>query len=297
MREIFIYLSASIPFVSVFLGCVQKPEMNQTAESRASSQEKILVPRIASGGVDKVPEIKDGSGLSKDVLRPSYSCGEQGIISERIADCKKKNPTTSQVPFSEHSQNGAWSLVVLAADGSEVWRDNQTNLVWSDRIGWQSQMRFNWCHASGSNNKVYSQQAESDPFFWCSTQRFQNQFAPISLCAEDSISLNGTQDSDSGKGGLGILRGASTPIAWRLPSISDFQSAFAHGAGKIFPRLDKNSNPPVGRVHSRIFWTSSVFSSNRRQAWVFDFGLGKADLNFRSLATHSVRCVASDNNL
>jgi hypothetical protein len=58
--------------------------------------------------------------LSTPPARASEPCGTTGTVDQRITAC-----ATSAL-------DGAWSLVARTANGSEVWRDNSTRLIWGD---------------------------------------------------------------------------------------------------------------------------------------------------------------------
>jgi hypothetical protein len=117
---------------------------------------------------------------------------------------------------------------------------------------------FNWCHASGSNNKQGSPDAEEDPMGICTLAQYQDALAPRSVCAEDPVHLNGTTVSVAAKGGLGKLAGATTDLVWWLPSIYRLRKAYEHGADRVLPRSFTG------------VWTSTMDSYNRRNAWVFE---------------------------
>ncbi len=283
-----------VSLVCIFLGGCYPSSAPESLT--ASLSKNPSVPSISTGGLTQIPEAADTSGLNAGLPRPTSSCGNAGSIADRIVDCRTKNSAVALVEKITSSRKVSWSLVSRTVEGSEVWRDNETHLVWSDRIGWSSRQVFNWCHASGSNNKSGSPYAENDPFFWCSGEKFQDQLAPVSACVEDSVNLNGILQSDQAKGGLGKLQGATTPFLWRLPSIGEVGKAFSNGAAKVLPRVAETQDPPIGGLHQRTFWTSTIFAANRRMAIVFDFRLGKADINFRSPDSHSVVCVGEESS-
>lgn len=60
---------------------------------------------------------------------PPLSCGTNGSVRERIADCATRRSSSGTRGGFE------WRLVTHVPEGSEVWRDEATGLVWSDTAG------------------------------------------------------------------------------------------------------------------------------------------------------------------
>jgi len=165
--------------------------------------------------------------------------------------------------------------VTRTEGGREVWRDNLTGLIWSDIVSWGA----TWCEASGSNNKLGSPYGEVDPVGLCSGLS-QNQKDPISVCTEDETYLNGIAPLPykidyASKGGLGKLRGATTPLTWWLPYPGDFDVAYEHGSAKILPNL------------SNSLWTRS---NDGNWAWAFD-AFGERFWSRARQYGAAVRCV------
>ncbi len=236
---------------------------------------RVPVARTSSATTGVTPATNQ-SGLST-VSAPSQDCGQTGTLASRIADCIVQNPSTASHSDGSNPQKYNWSLVAKQA-GVAVWKDNLSGLIWSDRIGGTSFIA-NWCHAGGTNTKPNSALYESDST--CSDPSKQSQTAPVSLCAEDPLNLNGTLNSDIAKGGLGKLSGATTPVVWKLPSIDEFKTAFEHGAGVVLPNMAAN------------YWTSTVDSSNYFNAYALLGDNGSVTLDARS-NLKPVRCVAID---
>jgi hypothetical protein len=187
---------------------------------------------------------------------------------------------------------GSWTLVTVykhgAANGTtcdstcrEVWRDDRTGLVWSDKIG---SFSANWCGAAGSSNRSGSPYAEDDPAGICDSEFSQSQTSPVSLCFEDSdwlttptVATDGsTFEYDSAKGGM---RKLTTPsVRWRLPTINDWKLANVNGVRRVLPNM------------SSSFWSASVRSGDRSYAWLFNGYYGYINYDYRSQG-NSVRCV------
>jgi hypothetical protein len=180
----------------------------------------------------------------------------------------------------------------------EVWRDDRTGLLWSDQLGDQSgsytadQDAFNWCKATGSSNKAGSPYAEDDPNDFCDNATYQNQTTPTSLCAEDATYLltptgitdTTTYEFDNPKGGMRAaanydVEGDSPSVYWRLPTVYDWYQANSNGVRQVLPRMGGNS-----------FWSASVYSVNRSDAWYFLGDDGDVSVYDRSDGLH-VRCV------
>ncbi len=209
-------------------------------------------------------------------------CGLSGTIYSRINDCMTQNPSVSLFSDASMPKKYEWALVTKTSTIA-IWRDNLTGLIWSDQIGGPA-FSSNWCHASGSNNKSGSPFQENDAVY-CGNPTYQSQTSPISLCAEDSMNLNGTVTSDDAKGHLGKLSPATTPeVTWRLPSVEDWKSAWIHGAGKVLPNLNA------------LYWTSTVNLTNTAGAWDFFGSSGGFNSTSRNL-TRAVRCVGSSDSM
>lgn len=297
------FLAAQL-FITVVcaLGCIKRDynssgvkESEASGEVAAPKVPNPLVPRIATGGLP-ANQVRAPYDFNIGVkVFPENDCGLNGSIEDRIADCSKKNPQKSSMIDKKSAKNASWSLVVrgglprvedaenanakAVSNAVEVWRDNLTGLIWSDAIG-GAEGKFNWCHASGSNNKKGSSYAEDDPFDFCDSEKFQNQTAPISLCVEEKELLNGTLESDPAKGGLGLLKGATTSVTWWMPTLDDYRLAFSHGAKYVLPHLTE-----------RAEWSASVFSWQRLGAWLFSGADGFVGLGETRNLRYGVRCV------
>ena len=217
------------------------------------------------------------------------ACGNVGTIEARIADCKSKNGLWAFYDGKKYGQDGEgdWKLVsVLDNSGKfEVWRDERTKLLWSDKAS----SDYNWFRAAGyvpSNNSVEQSVAETGyDAVSGSPMQFQPS-SPISVCLdvndEGAIAAGGvigipydmTTETDF-KAGL-----AYPQVTWRLPSRNDWYLAEVNGIRKVLPNMDNS------------FWSSSSYSNNRNYAWFFYGVNGNMGVSDRG-NSDSVRCVAS----
>jgi hypothetical protein len=251
----------------------------------------LTVNELFGLGQHEVPKITGDVAPSftitaTTVVRPTYVCGKSGTtIAAKIADCGARNPAMATwygtlgeswtLVTAYPINNGAFNdgtTCVAATSCREVWRDNRTQLVWSDTIG-----DYNWCHASGSNNKSGSPYAEVDPEGFCSDATYQDQTSPISVCAEDATYLTTPTDGDDDKGGL--KAGTTPSVKWRLPSWDDWAVANTNGI-----------RTSLGITSGR-FWSSSVISYLPGSAFDFYGSYGGQGYWYRE-ALRSVRCVA-----
>jgi hypothetical protein len=185
---------------------------------------------------------------------------------------------------------GDWSLVTVVDDNGtkyEVWRDERTKLLWSDRA---TQGLYNWYRASGYSKPsadsiretdFTSQPGQLDPV----SNTIIQPTSPISVCPDvvsGKIAAGGgtyenyaPNPETNFKGNLNYSNG----IIWKLPSIEDFKLADVNGIRKVLPRMDFD------------FWTSSSFSQYRRSAIVFYGSDGLSNAMNRYDYYNSVRCV------
>lgn len=233
--------------------------MNLATEATATSY---------ANGYRLVPELTEddtgGSGTVIPVTRPSVDCGSTGTITTRIADCALSWDGT----VNGNAGQGRWQLVSRMS-GHEVWRDEQTGLMWSEA----SATGHNWCRASGNQ--------ESADAFLCGLNA-------LSACAEftgaDEVFAGDDYSSGSyadEKAGLGALTVPS--VRWRLPTKYDYQTADNHGVRFVLksPGTD------------RRFWTATVSNSDAAQAVVFDDEQGLISTVLRSSTSVRIRCVAA----
>ncbi len=245
---------------------------------------------------------------------PRKVCGKNATtIAAKIAECAAVHtikPIWDAGIANKISWNGAtkglggegiWTLVTVynptlnnAADACgtstntcyEVWRDENTGLLWSDKLADLGTTTFNWCLASGN--------IEIDAT--CGTA---NQSVATSLCFEDTdgsataSTLNTPHTTADMKGnmhkGLRAKGGTasrvtpSAQVKWRLPSINDFSRAETHGIRFVLPNMAADS-----------FWSASTTSYDRVGAWQFNGYYGIVSYTSRDYSTHYVRCVGGE---
>lgn len=245
--------------------------------------------------------------------RPTKVCGLAGTTATRIADCLTQNGTKSVWEGKKYGQlgEGDWKLVTLykaaAISGDacaggmaggcyEVWRDERTQLIWSDELNNNSN-NYNWFQAAGyassATTVAYTGKegragVGTDCLDILSNAVVCQPATPISACAP-AASINGlngvaTYQNPDGTGGTydegpakGAIAGATA--LWRLPTYADWAAAYANGIAKVIPNMTPSS----------IYWTATSYSSDRNQAWV----AGTSGLLFPGSRdqVYLVRCV------
>jgi len=251
-----------------------------------SAPQKTILQELSLGletlfvGYRNIPKIMvDDEGYNGDSVikanRPTRACGtSQSTVAGRVADCFLANSERSMWDGAVHGNagQGLWKLVTY--DGShEVWRDERTQLLWSDRLGYA-----NWCRASG--NSGGGPFGESDPSNYCDNSVNQNQVTPESWCAEAS-GIETPSEYDAMKGGLRQTATSRSPsVIWRLPTIYDFKLAEVNGIRFVVPNIGD------------AFWSATVNSGYRAGAWYFYGVNGYYDGGAaRDNSAVSVRCV------
>ncbi|OYZ22186.1 MAG: hypothetical protein B7Y39_08350 [Bdellovibrio sp. 28-41-41] len=151
--------------------------------------------------------------------------------------------------------------------------------------------------------------AANDKFFLSSTaagsfscvqgasSNLQPGTGAISLCTEGSgLSPSGETWTSSGymtaKGGMG--KNSTPSIAWRLPTISDYNIAELNGIRMVMPDMGQpssqrvfNDGSPGGSSYE---WSASVYSSVRYYSWIFGSDIGYVSYSSRNV-TYAARCV------
>lgn len=252
--------------------------MMSTAHRTVDRDQVSLATEVStglSGDYRSVPDIRldddgyDGTSPVVKQARPESNCGTTGTIEERIADCN----VTWSGKANGTSGEGDWKLVTRIDSPAvyEVWRDERTGLIWSDRVGDSSSpidvdsndFTANWCQASGNA------QAD-DPSDYCNDATYQNQVTPESWCGDEARGA-------PMKGNIGSTQN----ITWRLPTKYDWQIADANGIRFVLPNM----------VY--FFWSASVVSVNRDNAWLFYGGYGDYDFGGCRFCDNAVRCVGA----
>lgn len=251
--------------------------------------------------------------LDRIVGRPDQACGSTGTITQRIDHCDTINGVKAFYHGKQYGQEGEgdWRLVTRLASGQEVWRDERTKLLWSDK----SAVPYNWYRAAGYAKPTATSQAEtgydSQPGSGTQCEDFSGSpescqpSNPISVCAEvnDSgvVIAGGAHPSYDGtyvptsdpsiekafKGDLGI----ADNVIWKLPSIDDFKLADVNGLRKVLPNIDF------------VFLSATSYSLNRFSAWGYDNRNGYIYDDNRSYVANGlepagrfVRCIGFSRN-
>ena len=263
---------------------------------------------------------------------PRRICGE-GIasIADRIANCDTVHtikpdwdhtPTDGAINWqgaiNGNASEGNWTLVTVyssIADEDngdpcttgcyEVWRDDRTGLIWSDRLGDHSNTvnsgKWNWCVATGNTedntNGVECRQSQAGSL--------NNQ--ALSLCAQgiglttpdsrwtetDNTNLGaptytGANEILDAKGGMRLEAnhdpaGSSPVMRWRVPTVHDYFAGLANGVFYVLPHIHYTT-APWGE------WSASVYATVRDSAWLFGGSGGGIAYAGRN-GTSGVRCV------
>jgi len=220
------------------------------------------------------------------------ACGSVGTIEARIADCNTLNGLWSFYDGKKYGQDGEgdWKLVSVVGAGPkfEVWRDERTKLLWSDK----TTANYNWYQAAGysksdpvsfAESEFLSSPGTTDP----QTGQVMQPANPVSVCPDvDSGEISaggGTYTNYAANPETDFKAGLSHPqTTWRLPSRSDWLLAEVNGIRKVLPSMDN------------YFWSASSYSVFRSFAWFFYGSVGNLGIDYRfSSNSVSVRCVAS----
>lgn len=277
-----------------------------TSAGEASTYAGIALPVTGGYTYRDVPRIStDDDGTSGGsvtyVNRTLWGvsiCGGTGTIEQRITNCSGTfgaNATWSGVTNGNSGQ-GIWKLVTRTGDCttsapnsacSEVWRDESTQMLWSSKVS----ESINWCRSSGNNFIAGNPAVENDPSDFCDNNTHQAIVGQaVSACHDDnSVNFVNTHASITNTPGKGGLSKGSTPaVAWRLPSKGDYEQANANGLRFVMPDTGAN----ITGATSTYEWTSSVQSTTRANAWMFDSLLGYFTTNARNNFTNvGVRCI------
>ncbi|MFM8270047.1 MAG: hypothetical protein ACKN9V_07645 [Pseudomonadota bacterium] len=219
--------------------------------------------------------------------RPNTTCGTSGSIETRISDCVTQNGNKAFYDGKNYGQSGEgdWKLVTRTSDGYEVWRDERTKLLWSDRMS----TTYNWYRATGyastdsttANTGGYDARPGSGT--GCSGAPCQSN-PPESVCVDASLisTLSGysafttPSGEDVRKGNLTFT--SSPSVTWRLPTMEDWKLAEVNGIRKVLPNMDYH------------FWSATSYSNFLASAWFF-YGLNSYIYYSGRHTEYSVRCV------
>ncbi|MEN9810759.1 MAG: hypothetical protein RLZZ488_2326 [Pseudomonadota bacterium] len=222
-----------------------------------------------------VAQVKDddggnGTNVNKFNRTGLKVCGTNAphdTLAEKIADCLSQNgeAKSSWAGIDGNAGEGNWTLVqVLDTDGTadddgtlcdpagtpaatctEIWRDDRTGLLWSDRVSDEA-TDVNWCKASGANSGTTCADVANQPD------------PPESLCAEGGTPARTIGASFNGaKGGFRLSTGTIN-VRWWLPTRADWMQAEENGIRFVLPNIAGD------------YWTSTTDSSDpNNKAWIF----------------------------
>lgn len=175
-----------------------------------------------------------------------------------------------------------WRLVtrsgsVASGRGKEVWLDDNTGMLWSSLVSTNT----TWCRASGN----------SEAGTPCATNIDAGK--AVSACHEGT-NFTTTHASISNDGKAGLLK-ASTPlpVAWRIPTLYDFEVAEYNGIRFVLPDMGK----ALPASSTQYEWLATIKKgTSGSKAWVFSSKTGShatLSLGF----TAGVRCIGRTNIL
>lgn len=230
-----------------------------------------------------VPMNKDDDGESRANITKFDRTGLKvcGTVATtlalKIADCLAQNSTKSRwLGAQGNAGQGNWTLVQArsgtASDGTacgtcnEIWRDDRTGLLWSDRLSNTEK----WCKASGSNTGTICADLANQPS------------TPDSLCAEGGNPIRVVDAVyDAAKGNL-LAASGTIKVRWWLPTRADWMQAEENGIRFVLPNIADN------------YWTATADSGVQTRAWIF-VNASSAGGGFDTLdmldATTSTRCI------
>lgn len=257
-------------------------------KSRYQAVPNPLTDSDGFSNANGVGEIAQRHFLARITGRPDQVCGTTGTIAQRMDHCASINGVKAFYNGKQYGQagEGDWKLVTRLNTGEEVWRDERTKLIWSDK----SASAYNWFQAAGYAKPSAISLAETDEN--AQPGAAEQPINPISLCAEvddSGVVLAGgvysLYDGDyqasstlsiAFKGNLSIGQN----VIWKLPSINEFKLADVNGLRKVLPRV------------AFRFWSSTSNSTTRFSAWAITTSTGYVHPYPRFNNTDSfVRCV------
>ncbi|NDD90810.1 hypothetical protein EBZ37_01815 [bacterium] len=187
---------------------------------------------------------------------------------------------------------GKWQLEqrkLVSGRWHEVWTDLSTGLLWSTLVGPGDgvQRKFNWCEASGAHssyNAAVDPRTKSQEDSICGARDNLNQdnfnhadpsnqnLSVKSACYSGSGFTTSFRGSGVGSIGLGAYY-------WRLPTIFDYMLAAHNGLSMVFPDM------------TGLEWTSTVYSKDSNQSYVFDAQDRTRKKRHQYVNTIDARCV------
>lgn len=180
-----------------------------------------------------------------------------------------------------------WRLVtrtgsIASGKGKEVWLDDNTGMLWSSLISTST----NWCRASGNKEAGTA----------CATNDAGGADAgkAVSACYEGTnfTTVHTSLPNNEGKGGLNIIS-TPLPVAWRIPTLYDFEVAEYNGIRFVLPDIGK----ALSSTSTQYEWLGTIKKgTSGAKAWVVSSKTGShASLSLGFTA--GVRCIGRTNLL
>ncbi len=250
--------------------------------------------------LERVPE---KLGFHESILKATFGdqfiprkdlkeCGTDGTIAEKIKDCSLKNSqwATYDGPKAGNENEAVWSLVTVLKKQNqfEVWLDQKTNRLWSDK----TQASYNWYRAVGyakpKDISILESQFAAEPGLKDTSAPFKINVIlqpknPISVCTSPKeLSLKNefhytyegpTKENLDFKGNLN-----EESVSWSVPSRDDWMMAEVNGIRKVLPNMDYK------------FWSSTTGSDYRNSSWIYSGDYGTFDGSDKHVSNY-VRCI------
>lgn len=129
------------------IGAGSCSNLTDTNRKDCETNGETWTPSALSSGYHEIPNFAldhDGfaTGNVTPATHPIPACGTVGSIEARIANCARSWDGST----SGNAGHGLWKLVTSDGAGGEVWRDEQTRLLWSSIVA----ANVNWCQAAGN---------------------------------------------------------------------------------------------------------------------------------------------------
>lgn len=223
---------------------------------------------------------KTGSGDSLD--------GQSVFL--RIKDCKEKLKLNAV--WDGGSQGNAsqskWEMVLRKKDGFELWRNNQTGLIWSSRVA----VGTNWCVASGSSGAAQIDGSLREDVLGSDANE-PCRANLESVCAGFDLDQAGGYNVVHIAAQMNSVAMPASQIKWRIPTLEDYELGEFHGLRFVMPDMGLLQNDA-----SAFDWTGSVVEGNLGRGWVYNLKDGRYSSFPRSNTSPQVgvRCIGYSYN-
>jgi len=267
--------------------------IHDVGTTQLTQKQEVSYPNQAlPAGYRDIPDINkddDGTNATSPVVKVNRgawlntdTCGtNQATLEDRIADCAAHTRIGAEATWNGtlkgNAGQGTWKLVTRKDLNKEVWRDEQTGLVWSSVVG-----TSNWCLGTGN--------AQSSDTVLCAHTSNQAAYPTArSFCSElgtEAVPITSENYStgvyQNAKGGLGkIASGTSPSVMWRMPSLYDYKQADIHGIRFVFSDMGDFGGQE---------WTATINADGRSGAWLIDTRYDTTGTTNRSFSKR-IRCV------